>query len=90
MRQLMIILLMTVLLTHCTKLEFDGFDPTTATALRWIDETMMLNKILKYRKGRAPGDQKCFALNTSGGYISAKPSIRAFGDPLVRARKAGI
>jgi hypothetical protein len=31
----MIILLMTVLLTSCTKLEFDGFDPTT-TALRWI------------------------------------------------------
>ena len=51
---------------------------------------MMLNKILQYRKGRAPGDQKCFALNTSGGYISATPSIRAFGDPLVRARKAGI
>ena len=35
MRQLMIILLMTVLLTHCTKLEFDGFDPTTTT-LKWI------------------------------------------------------
>jgi len=51
---------------------------------------MMLNKILKYRKGRAPGDQKCYALNTSGGYISETPSIRAFGDPLVRARKAGI
>jgi len=50
---------------------------------------MMLKKI-KYRKGRAPGDQKCFALNTSGGYISATPSIRAFGDPSVRARKAGI
>ena len=35
MRQLMIILLMTVLLTHCTKLEFDGFDPAT-TILKWI------------------------------------------------------
>ena len=35
MRQLMIILLMTVLLTHCTKLEFDGFDPATTT-LKWI------------------------------------------------------
>ena len=35
MRQLMIILLMTVLLTSCTKLEFDGFDPTTAT-VRWL------------------------------------------------------
>ena len=55
---------------------------------------MMLNKILQYRKGRAPGDQKCYALNTSGGYISGfvkhTLSIRAFGDPLVRARKAGI
>ena len=53
----------------------------------------MLKKI-KYRKGRAPSDQKCFALNTSGGYISGfvkhTPSIRAFGDPLVRARKAGV
>ena len=35
MRQLIIILLMTVLLTHCTKLEFDGFDPATTT-LKWI------------------------------------------------------
>jgi len=54
---------------------------------------MVLKKI-KYRKGRALGDQKCFALNTSGGYIwetfGGNPSIRAFGDPLVRARKAGV
>ena len=49
---------------------------------------MMLNKILQYRKGRAPGDKKCFALNTSGGYISATPSIRAFALVQVRARKA--
>ena len=35
MRQLTIILLMMVLLTNCTKVEFDGFDPTT-TALKWI------------------------------------------------------
>ncbi len=35
MRQLLIILSMTVLLTNCTKLEFDGFDPTTTT-VRWI------------------------------------------------------
>ena len=53
-----------------------------------------MQKKIKYRKGRAPGDQKCFALNTSGGYILGfvkhTPSIRAFGDPLVRARKAGI
>ncbi len=55
---------------------------------------MMQNKILQNRKGRAPGDQKRQALNTSGGYISGLVkhtlSIRAFGDPLVRARKAGI
>ena len=35
MRQLLMILSMTVLLTNCTKFEFDGFDPTTAT-VRWI------------------------------------------------------
>ena len=60
--------------------------------LQWSDGFlhMMLNKILQNRKGRAPGDKKCYALNTSGGYISVTPSIRAFGDPLVRARKAGI
>ena len=51
---------------------------------------MMLNKNFTGRKGRAPGEKKCYALNTSGGYISATPSIRAFGDPLVRARKAGV
>jgi len=47
----------------------------------------------KNRKGRAPGDKKCFALNTSGGYISGgilrEPnlSIRAFALVPVRARK---
>ena len=55
---------------------------------------MMLNKILQKKKGRASSGQKCYALNTSGGYISGfvkhTLSIRAFGDPLVRARKAGI
>ena len=55
---------------------------------------MMLNKNFTGRKGRAPGDKKCYALNTSGGYISGLVkhtlSIRAFGDPLVRARKAGV
>ena len=35
MRRLMIILSMTVILTHCTRLDFDGFDPATAT-VRWI------------------------------------------------------
>jgi hypothetical protein len=50
---------------------------------------MMLNKILQNRKGPAPGVKKCYALNTSGGYISAKPSIGAFGFPVVRARNLG-
>ena len=50
----------------------------------------MLNKILQNRKGPALGVKKCYALSTSGGYISATPSIGAFGDPLVRARKAGV
>ena len=35
MRRLIMILSMMVLLTNCTKFEFDGFDPTTAT-VRWI------------------------------------------------------
>ena len=35
MRQLIWVGLMMVLLTACTKFEFDGFDPTTAT-VRWI------------------------------------------------------
>ena len=52
----------------------------------------MQNKISKYRKGRAPGDQKCYALNTSGGYILGLVkhtlSIRAFALVQVRARKA--
>ena len=42
MRQLTIILLMTVLLTNCTKFDFDGFDPTTTT-VKWI----IKNKELK-------------------------------------------
>ena len=35
MKKFLIILSMMVILTNCTKLEFDGFDPTT-TALRWV------------------------------------------------------
>ena len=35
MKQLIWVGLMMVLLTACTKFEFDGFDPTTAT-VRWI------------------------------------------------------
>ena len=35
MKQTMMVLLMMVFLTNCTKFDFDGFDPTTTT-LRWI------------------------------------------------------
>ena len=42
MKRLLIILSMTVLLTNCTKFEFDGFDPTTTT-VKWI----IKNKDLK-------------------------------------------
>ena len=35
MKQLAMVLSMMVILTACTKLEFDGFDPTTAT-MRWF------------------------------------------------------
>ena len=49
---------------------------------------MKWNKNFTDRKGRAPGEKKCQALNTSGGYISATPSIGAFAFMPVRARKA--
>ena len=42
MKRLLIILSMTVLLTNCTKFDFDGFDPTTTT-VKWI----IKNKELK-------------------------------------------
>ena len=54
----------------------------------------MMQTKFKNRKGPAPGEKKCFALNTSGGYISGgilrEPnlSIRAFALVPVRARKA--
>ena len=35
MKKSLIILSMMVILTNCTKFDFDGFDPTTAT-VRWI------------------------------------------------------
>ena len=35
MKQLMLILLMMVPLTNCSKFDFDGFDPTTTT-VKWI------------------------------------------------------
>ncbi len=35
MKRLILVGLMMVILTACTKIEFDGFDPTTTT-VRWI------------------------------------------------------
>ena len=42
MKRLILVGLMMVILTACTKIEFDGFDPTTTT-VRWI----IKNKELK-------------------------------------------
>ena len=52
MRQLIMILLMTVLLTHCTKLEFDGFDPTTAT-VRWVIQNLDVKRTSVHTKPSA-------------------------------------
>ena len=64
MKKLLIILSMTALLTHCTKLEFDGFDPATAT-VRW-----MLKQNFSIEKDELQVTKKCQALNTSEGYRS--------------------
>ena len=87
MKRSLMVLSMMVILTACTS-KFDGFDPTTAT-FRWI-----IKQNLNIEKDELQVKKNCQALNTSGGYISGLVkhtlSIRAFGDPLVRARKAGI
>ena len=53
---------------------------------------MMLNKILKYRKGRAPGDKKMPSAKhlwrLQIGMLKPTLSIRAFALVQVRARKA--
>jgi len=55
---------------------------------------MMLNKNFTGRKGRAPGEKKMLRAKHLWrlhiGMLKPTPSIRAFGDPLVRARKAGV
>ena len=43
MKQLIWVGLMMVLLTACTKFDFDGFDPTTAT-VRWLLKTNELKR----------------------------------------------
>ena len=64
MKRLMIILSMMVFLTACTKLEFDGFDPTTAT-VRWI-----IKQNFNVEKDELQVKKNCQALNTSEGYRS--------------------
>ena len=87
MKRSVMVLSMMVILTACTS-KFDGFDPTTAT-VRWI-----IKQNFSIEKDELQVKKNCQALNTSGGYISGflkhTLSIRAFGDPLVRARKAGV
>ena len=82
MKRSLMVLSMMVILTACTS-KFDGFDPTTAT-FRWI-----IKQNLNVEKDELQVTKKCYALNTSGGYISETPSIRAFALLGVRARKPG-
>tara|TARA_Y100000816_G_scaffold284084_1_gene261771 strand:- start:16 stop:282 length:267 start_codon:yes stop_codon:yes gene_type:complete len=44
MKQLAMVLSMMVILTACTKLEFDGFDPTTATVRWFIKQNFSIEK----------------------------------------------
>ena len=64
MKRSLMALLMMVILTACTKLEFDGFDPTTAT-VRWF-----IKQNLNVEKDELQVKKNCQALNTSGGYKS--------------------
>ena len=77
---------MTVFLSNCTKLKFDGFDPTTAT-VRWIIQNSSVEKDEPHAANALRA--KChWGLHI--GMLKPTLSIRAFGDPLVRARKAGV
>ena len=64
MKRSVIILSMMVILTACTKLDFDGFDPTTAT-VRWV-----IKQNLNIEKDELQVKKNCQALNTSEGYRS--------------------
>ena len=66
MRRLMIILLMTVLLTSCTKLEFDGFDPTTAT-VRWIMKNDLKRTSVHTKPSASPCTATDEAVSNRGG-----------------------
>ena len=52
MRQLIWVGLMMVLLTACTKFEFDGFDPTTAT-VRWVIQNFDVKRTSVHTKPSA-------------------------------------
>ena len=44
MKRSVMVLSMMVILTACTKLEFDGFDPTTATVRWFIKQNFSIEK----------------------------------------------
>jgi hypothetical protein len=63
MKKLLIILSMTVILTSCTKLDFDGFDPTTTT-VRWI----MKNDLKRTSVHTMPSASPCTATEEAVEY----------------------
>ena len=72
MRQLMIILSMTVLLTSCTKFEFDGFDPTTTT-LRWIIKNKDVKRTSVHTKPSASPCTATFEAVSNRGGVEPLP-----------------
>ena len=73
MRQLTIILLMTVLLTNCTKFDFDGFDPTTAT-VRWIIKNKDVKRTSVHTKPSASPCTATFEAVSNRGGVEPLPS----------------
>jgi hypothetical protein len=75
MRLLMIILLTMVFLPSCTKFEFDGFDPTTAT-VRWIIKN---NDVKRTSVHTMPSASPCTATEeavSNRGGVEPLPSCR--------------
>jgi hypothetical protein len=73
MRQLLIILSMTVLLTNCTKsLEFDGFDPATST-IRWIMKNDLKRTSVQIKPSAIPCTATEEAVEYRGGVEPLPP-----------------
>ena len=75
MRLLMIILLTMVFLQSCTKFEFDGFDPTTAT-VRWIIKN---NDVKRTSVHTMPSASPCTATDeavSNRGGVEPLPSCK--------------